>query len=261
MTAKPPAPAARLVRVFVVLSMLLAASALSDSAGGEAEEAHEGVLFSDDFSGETLDPGKWTVTRLNDFETESAAIAGGRLRMAASSVGTDDRTVKFHGVRTAQPVVGLSAPVEVDFELDWRDQANGCYMTAGAYICPTVSDNPRDEDTWLRVQYIGVPPGRNARCLISLRARGRERRLLTEDWPEKREGRVIGRQALRILLDGPRLRVTENGETILDVDDVDLGAEQAYLYLQHSTHSNYRLREVFFDDVVVRRAAPTDEAE
>ena len=53
-------------------------------------------------------------------------------------------------------------------------------------------------------------------------------------------------------LGGDSLVVTENGAKILEADDLRLDFEQAYLYLQHSTHSNYPPRAVFFDDVLVR---------
>ena len=232
----------------VLLALISARGQAGPEAGPDAT-----VLFQDDFASGALDEAKWLHTIQNDFETEVVDIADGRLRMAASSVGTDDRTVKFHGVRTAEPVVDLSGGVSVSFDLDWNDQANGCYMAAGAYICPTVADNPREESNWLRIQYIGVPPGKNARCLVSARVAGRERRLLTEDWPQERTGRKIGLQHLEVTLDRDAILVNENGKLILQADELNLPFGNAYLYLQHTTHSNYRLREVLFDNVVVAK--------
>ncbi len=232
----------------VLLTLIAARGQAGPEAGPDTT-----ALLRDDFSSESLDQSKWLHTIQNDFETEVVDIADGRLRMAASSVGTDDRTVKFHGVRTAEPVVDLSGGVSVSFDLDWNDQANGCYMAAGAYICPTVADNPREESNWLRIQYIGVPPGKNARCLVSARVAGRERRLLTEDWPQERTGRKIGLQHLEVTLDRDAILVNENGKLILQADELNLPFGNAYLYLQHTTHSNYRLREVLFDNVVVAK--------
>jgi hypothetical protein len=211
------------------------------------------TIFEDGFAEPELDSAKWVHTVLNDFETETVDIRDGRLRMAAASIGTNDQTVKFHGVRTKDPVVDLSSAVQVAFELDWNDQANGCYMTAGAYICPTIAENPRDQPAWLQFTYIGVPPGQNARCWISVQAADHERVLLNEKWPEERMGRTIGLQKVEMALDRDALIVAENGTTILESHDLRLGFDKAYLYLQHSTHSNYRLREAFFDNVAIRR--------
>jgi len=217
------------------------------------ETPQQTVLFQDDFSGEQLDAARWVHTVLNDFEAEIVDLVNGRLRMAAATVGTDDATVKFHGLRTTEPVVDLSGGVEVGFNLDWNNQANGCYMTAGAYLCPTVAENPRDEPAWVGIQYIGVPPGKNGRCAISVKRGSYEQRLLTENWPEERTGRPIGLLKVQITLDRNAIAITENGQTILEADGLNLDFDKAYLYLQHTSHSNYRTREVFFDNVVVNR--------
>ena len=231
-------------------ALLLGYCLLADpGAGPTARE----VVFADRFSLDHLDDAKWTRTRCHDFQEEVVDLAEGRLRMAAATTGTDDATVKLHGVRSAAPVVDLSRPVEIAFALDWNNQANGCYMAAGAYLCPEAVDDPREAESWLRVLTIGVPPRRNARCLISAKRGGREEQLLTEGWPEQREGRRIGVQRLRLTLDHGRLTVAENDASVLEVDALQLGFDRAYLYLQHSSHSNYPRREVFFDDVQVSR--------
>ena len=54
----------------------------------------------DDFSGERLNPDLWRVTRKNDFQESKIDVVDGRLRLRAATIGTDDKTVKFHGVRT-----------------------------------------------------------------------------------------------------------------------------------------------------------------
>ena len=126
-------------------------------------------MLTEEFATPPLARSVWAVTRQNDFQESTIDVVGlgkgargrgGRLRLRASTMGTDDRTVKYHGVRTTAPVVDLRRPVEVSFALDWNEQANGCYLTAGIYLCPTPTDtNPRDEMDWLMVEYIGVPPG------------------------------------------------------------------------------------------------------
>jgi len=235
----------RVATAFVILAL---------STCGCAQDRPQTILFFDDFSAPHLDPAKWVHTALNDFQTEIVDVVDGRLRMGAATIGTDDATVKFHGVRTAEPVVDLTEACEVAFDVDWNNQANGCYMAVAAYLCPTVAENPRDEPDWLAIQYIGVPPGRNARCWVSVKTAGHEEALLTENWPEERTGRPIGLQKVQITLDREALTITENGASLLEVaEGLGLSFDRAYLYLQHTSHSNYRMREVFFDNVLVGR--------
>lgn len=208
--------------------------------------------LDESFSGPALDRGVWCVTRKNDFQESTIDVVDGRLRLRAATIGTRDDTVKFHGVRTRE-AFDLSAGAEVAFELDWNDQANGCYLTAGVYLCPTATDaNPRDEENWLKFEYIGVPPGKNARALVAVQQQGRLRHLFTEGWPrEQRTGRKIGRQRVRLALAGDRLEVWENDRLLFESDERAWGFSQAYLYLQMSSHSNYSPREVYFDNVLV----------
>ncbi len=217
-------------------------------------------LLADGFSAEELDEDLWVRTILNDFETEAVDIRDGRLRMMASSVHTDDTTVKYHGVRSREAIVDPAAGVEVAFELDWNDQSNGCYMTAGVCLSPVETDDPQHADDVLRFTYIGVPPGRHARAWASVRTDGRsETPVYTEGWPEARTGRRIGKQRVVLRINENALSAEENGETLFEATDVDLDLGPCYLYLQHSTHSNYGPREVFFDNVEVRQASKNAE--
>ena len=223
---------------------------------GEAQPAR--AQFRDGFSNETLNEAVWKITRQNDFQESTIDVLEGRLRFRAATIGTDDKTVKFHGVRTVEPVVDFSeGPVEVSFELDWNNQANGCYLTAGVYLCPVANDeNPRDEENWLKIEYIGVPPGKNGRCLIATKVDKRLRHLFTEGWPkEQRTGRRIGLQKVRLQIDSDSFKVFENGKLLYKHEGHGLTFTKAHLYLQMSSHSNYPPRQVFFDNVSVGRAS------
>jgi hypothetical protein len=176
-------------RSVVIPTACAALCALSSCRAATGSGPAQAAGFRDDFSAGSLDPQAWARTHMNDFETEIVEVAQGRLRLAASSVGTNDLTVKWHGVRSRRPVVEVEQGSVVRLTLGWNGQANGCYMTADAYICPTPTQDPEHAPSWVRISYIGVPPGRNARCHIAVRARGRERTLLTEGWPEQRTGR------------------------------------------------------------------------
>ena len=242
-----------------LLASLLAASVLLPNAAGSPASRRQPPSraavdeLNEPFSGPALDPRVWRATRKNDFQESTIGVANGRLRLRAATLGTRDDTVKYHGVRTVRPI-RLRPPVVVSFVLDWNNQANGCYLTAGALLCPTATDgNPGDEPDWLKLEYIGVPPGRNARAWLSARANGGERVLYDEGWPEKqRAGRRIGRQAVTIRWQKGTLTVTENGRALWQGKWAGL-PPQAFLYLQMSSHSNYAPRTVFFGGVSVTR--------
>jgi hypothetical protein len=85
------------------------------------------------------------------------------------------------------------------------------------YLCPTVTNgNPEEEKDWLKFEYVGVPPGRNARGVIATKIAGVVLYLYTEGWPEQRTGRHIAYQRIKIILDNKNesLKIIENGKEI-----------------------------------------------
>jgi hypothetical protein len=206
------------------------------------------------FRGDGMEDVEWVVTRSGDFKEAAVDVVDGRLRIRAGTIGTRDDTVKHLGVRTGKAVVDLSTPVEVTATIDWNNQANGCYLRASIFLCPTETNGtPADKKDWLKFEYVGVPPGKNGRAALSRRTSGNLRHLYTEGWPaEQRKGRTIGKQQVVIKLDATNIEVIENGKTWWGPKPHRLSWQQAYLYLQMSSHSNYPPREVFFDDVGVR---------
>lgn len=233
---------------------LAAAGSVRAVADGGASPSEPSPVLEDDFDQGSLAEDWWVRTAFNDFETEVVDVTGGRLRLACSTIGTDDSTVKYHGVRTAEPVVSTAHTAVVECTLDWNSPPNGCYMQAGLYLSPEASDCPVTLDDRLEFVYIGVPPGQTARGWLTLRQDGLQPRVLyDEGWPQDRTGRSIGVQRLTLEISPTRLVLWENGEVLLEAHDSALGWEQAYLYLQQSSHSNYPLRTVFFDEVRVLR--------
>lgn len=219
-----------------------------------------GAFFWDDFAAK--DPfacGKWVATRDGDFAEAVTDVVGGRLRIRVGTLGTRDDTVKHLGLRSAQAVVDLASPVEVAAEIDWNNQANGCYLQASLFLCPTSTDaTAATERDWLRFEYVGVPPGKNARACLSRRQAGNLRFLYTEGWPQPdprdRIGRPIGRQSVRLRLDRQNIEIIENGKTLWGPEPHGCDFTQAFLYLDVCSHSNYPPRELFFDNVAVRPA-------
>lgn len=241
-----------LTAIACLTSLGLFGCGIEEAQAQPPAEAQAFITLTDPFSGKALDPSVWVVTRKNDFQESRIDLVNGRLRMRAATLGADDKTVKFHGVRTAKPI-SLRQPFQLSFELDWNEQANGCYLTAGIFLCPTATDgNPGDEKDWWNFEYVGVPPGKNARAWVRVRRKGGQRILYDEGWPTKqRTGRKIGKQAVSIRWQDDRLTVVENGKELWRTDWREFGFSSAHLYLQMSSHSNYPPREVFFDDVSV----------
>jgi len=213
------------------------------------------AIAGDGFCGERMAKVQWVVTQSGDFKEATVDVVDNRLRVRAGTIGTRDDTVKHLGVRTADPVVDLSKSVEVAATIDWNGQANGCYLRASIFLCPTETLGAApDEKDWLKFEYVGVPPGKNGRAVLSRRTSGNLRHLYAEGWPaEQRKGRSIGKQQVVLRLDAANIEVIENGKTWWGPEPHGLSWQQAYLYLQMSSHSNYPPREVFFDAIGVRR--------
>ena len=162
--------------------------------------------------------------------------------------------MKFLGVRTVERIP-VRDGTRIGITLDWNDQANGSYLSASVILTPEpTSGNPLANRDWLQIEYVGIPPGRNARLAASESVGGRERTLFDEGWPESnRDGRRIGVQRLLLSFTGSALEIREN-ERVLESGPLALDFDLAHLHLQLSSHSNYPPREVFFDDVHVNVA-------
>jgi hypothetical protein len=206
------------------------------------------------FSSGQLNPGIWALNAEGDFSERVVDVINARnsappdysLRLRAATMNTRDDTVKSFGAHSLQSFPLNNATITAD--LDWNDQANGCYMSAGLILAPeAVSGNPLNGDNWLKVEYIGVPPGKNARIEISVKQDGRPRTLFNEGWPEKnRAGRPIAVQHLEINTRRGSVSVLENGAPIFESKTRELSFEAGHLYLQMSSHSNYPPREIYF---------------
>ena len=107
-----------------------------------------------------------------------------------------------------------------------------------------------DENDWLKFEYVGVPPGLNARSVVTTKVDGKIRSLYTEGWPENRTGRHIANQHVNIIIDNRSFKIIENGDEIFESSH-DLSFTSAYIYLQMSSHSNYPDREIYFDNVMI----------
>ncbi|HLX65308.1 MAG TPA: hypothetical protein VKX17_28825 [Planctomycetota bacterium] len=212
------------------------------------------LQWNDGFSAGPLNPSIWGLNVDGDFSERLVDVISSKksiapeyyLRLRAATMNTRDDTVKFLGAYTLQSFPLSDATIAVD--LDWNNQANGCYMSAGLILAPeAASGNPLNGDNWLKVEYIGVPPGKNARIEISVKQDSRQRTLFNEGWPEKnRAGRPIAVQHLEIHTQRGSVAVLENGAKIFESRTRELSFNTGHVYLQMSSHSNYPPREIYF---------------
>ena len=253
--------------ILIVLVGLLAVNIfnIEDKASGVISTKNVS-MFNENFSAGVLNAQTWQITREGDFkesiidvyDVDPSENVDSRLRLGMNTIGTRDYTVKFEGVKSVEKV-NFSDGNEISFDLDWNNQSNGCYLTGSVYLCPTATyTNPEDETDWIKFEYVGVPPGQNVRSVIANKIDGKSRLLYDEGWPEERTGRKIADQHIKIILDNKSFKILENGKELYTSPSSDLSFTSAYIYLQMSSHSNYPLREIYFDNVVVTKRTQRD---
>jgi hypothetical protein len=234
------------------------------SAGGLPKGAESSMSLTpsweESFSEGTLDVKRWTPTSEGDFEGKSIDVfdvrrlskPDFRLRLRASTRGTRDDTVKFLGVRSAAKV-RFGRETRIASDIDWNDQANGCYLSAGLVLAPAQTEgNPLQGKDWLNVEYVGVPPGKNGRLAAWLRTGGHDEWVFSEGWPQvNRGGRPLSLQRLEIIVRQGNFEIVENGRSVYESKGKKLPFAEAHVYLQVSSHSNYPPRELYFDNIRV----------
>jgi hypothetical protein len=234
------------------------------SAAGCVSFVRRPEVFAEDFEKGRIDLSRWEVTSDGDFAeaiVDVVDVAPGdetdyRLRLRANTIGTSDR-LKYLGVRRKN-TVDFNPAKTILFDLDWNKQTNGSYLTASFYLCPTVSKNPKEESDWLKLEYVGVPPGRNVRINILAKADGVVYPLHIDWGPHDDNGRPLGKplglssHRISIFLDKRRMRVVQDDEEIFPLSKHNLNFTAAYIYLQMSSGTNYPSREIYFDNIIVR---------
>lgn len=203
-----------------------------------------------------LDPQRWLRTQDGDFRTQAVEIVsadlGYRLRLAADTRGTRDDTLKHLGVVSRCPLpIGPDTRLRV--RIDWGPPANGSYLAGTIFLSPhATTGDPATTPDYLAVGYVGVPPGRNARLLVTARVHGQVRTLFADGWPDtNRGGRPVGQSQLEVTWRAAELEIRENGRVVHVGRAAEAPFAAAYVYLQMTSHSNYAERAIHFDDVLV----------
>lgn len=243
MTARRVASSAR--RAIVAAACLLAAA--QGAAAGAWREA---------FVSGQLDPQRWQRTQDGDVRTHAAHVVAGevgyRLRLAADTRGTRDDTLKHVGVVSRCPLpIGPDTRLRV--RIDWGPPASGSGLAGTIYLSPhATTGDPAKVPDYLALGYVGVPPGRNARLLVTARVHGEVRTLFADGWPEtNRAGRPVGQSQLEVAWRGTELEIREDGRVVHADRAAAAPFAAAYVYLQMTSHRNDAERAIHFDDVLL----------
>jgi len=244
-----------LLTLIILLSVLIAGSIMIFGIPDRPSITRPELY--DDFDTGAFNPDKWAITKEGDTGEWIVDVIDRnpeeddyRLRMGMDTIGTRDDTVKYLGVRSVKSV-DLNNERRISFDVDWNNQSNGCYLTASFILCPTITDgNPENENEWVKFEYVGVPPGKNARAVISSKSDGSINYLFMEDWPSQKTGREIGNQRIEIILNDGVIQVSENGTELYQSKDSAIEFTSAHVYLQMSSHSNYPFRDIYFDNLI-----------
>jgi hypothetical protein len=248
----------RYISIVGVLSIFLL------SVAGCVSLIRRSELFVEDFEKGRLDLSQWEVTSDGDFTEAIVDVVDvlpgeqtdHRLRLRANTIGTSD-PLKYLGLRS-RDMVDFNPARTILFDLDWNKQTNGSYLTASFYLCPTASKNPKEENDWLKFEYVGVPPGQNVRISILAKVDGVVYTLHMDWGPRDDNGRPLGKplglstHRISLFLDKSRVRVVQDDEEIFPLSKHNLNFTAAYIYLQMSSGTNYPSREIYFDNIIVR---------
>ena len=236
----------------------------SDIVSGKRE-----VLFQENFDEGYLDITRWNVTRdvgFNQFAVDvkdveptrilanSATEKDYRLRLMVNSLGTPG-SVKSLGVRSMQKF-DFSQAQEISFGLDWNNQPGDFHLTAGFYLCPVESENPKKENDWIGFEWVAMPLDQNISINVLESSNGSTNQLSTDFGSEDKNGKLqkwtvkSGSHRIKILFDSKAIRVWVDSYQICHAKH-SLGFTSGYIYLQLSSGSKHSSREVYFDNIVV----------
>jgi len=148
----------------------------------------------------------------------------------------------------------LSGPQTITLSLDWLEDSNASYLTAGLAIVPEavkLEGDPRDLSEVAHVTFVGAGAGANARREVLVQRHGQEIARDTEGWPEQgREGRPLSKVSLQLVVTDQMIRVEETGREPVSIAS-SVGFARGRLVLFVASHSNSMRRAVRFTQLRV----------
>ena len=117
------------------LALLIGLLLLYRSAPPQKPDIDPSSGWTETFAADALDPDLWPGVTAGDFSESKVDIFQGRLRLRCATIGTDDQTVKFLGVRRTG-TIPLVPGTRISVDLDWNNQQNGTYLAAALVLAP-----------------------------------------------------------------------------------------------------------------------------
>ena len=176
------------------------------------------------------------------------------LRMELETYGRAHDEVSVVAVAWKPAVDFLSEPQTITLGLQWLEDSNAAYLSAGLAIVPehsALEGDPRDLSEVTHLSFIGVGPGALARRELLVQRKGQEIARDTEGWPEKEKGgRQLNQVVVKVAVTGALIRIEEDGREPVSVS-ANLGFARGRIVLFVASHSNSMRRAVRFTQLRV----------
>ena len=184
-------------------------------------------------------PAGWRVISAGPGTT-GVHVEGEVVRLSLDTRGAAPHPLTVAALATQRPVPFA----RLSWTLDWQGVQNTSYLKTGVYLSPHRTDgDPAALPDWIRIEYVGVPPGDRWRYAIGERRDGGVVRFLDQaGWPAARGGRALAPVDAQWTLRDGTLQYAEATGVRSDVPAPPW--PQIYVYVAASGHSNYPLRAV-----------------
>ena len=192
----------------------------------------------------------WALWRYQVDENKSAIKTEETgLRMELETYGRRHDEVSVVAVAWKPALDFLTQPQTITLDLEWLEDSNAAYLSAGLAIVPEdspLSGDPRDLPEVTHLSFIGVGPGAWARRELLVQRKGQEIARETEGWPEKqKEGRQLNQVTVKLVVTDALIRIEEEGRDAVSIS-ANLGFARGRLVLFLASHSNSMRRAVRF---------------
>jgi hypothetical protein len=235
-----------------------------------------GMPFKEDFSSGKINWARWRLFRVNDFRESIIEVKDKRLRLHLDTMGTqigDKVGMKYHGLRTVNPIIDMNKSSDLCFSLDWNNPKRAFYQRSGIILCPTIAKGlPGDEPDWIKLEYCGLSDD-TGKAYLKITIRQKGNRLLQYVYNEfsnsklkmdefsKKVNRSTGKQNLRVKINNSFIELWENDVKIFNLKFIDnkyldesLNWKNAYLYLFQNNQSDYKNLDVYFSDISINQS-------
>ncbi len=198
---------------------------------------------------------EWALWRYQvDEEKSEIKTEGQGLRMELETYGRRHEEVSVVAAAWKPALDFLAEPQTITLGLEWLEDSNAAYLSAGLAIIPEaspLSGDPRDLAEVTHLSFIGVGPGALARRELLVQRKGQEIARDTEGWPDKeKEGRQLTEVVVKIVVTDALIQIEEKGRPPVSIA-ANLGFARGRLVVFAASHSNSMRRAVRFTQLRV----------